>query len=114
MFYTKFDKLSSNPILGPIFKTVSTIGFYSYGIYLFFVPVYHVIFHELMVLPFQAGSKTIPAWFFHPLVMIWFYFAVAIILGSLLSRLVETPFLAIRDKYYPSATKSNPILTATL
>jgi peptidoglycan/LPS O-acetylase OafA/YrhL len=74
---------------------IAKIGFYSYGIYLFHLyPIRFIVGDRyLNDVPRAFEWQAIPSFIV--------FFVVSIVLGITMSRLVEIPFLAIRDKYFP-------------
>jgi peptidoglycan/LPS O-acetylase OafA/YrhL len=83
----------------PVYEFIARrIGFYSYGIYLFhFYIVRYVVGEEYAEKKYKAGD-----WSWGYVAMSFaVYFVLSIILGIVLSMLIEKPFLSIRDKYFP-------------
>ena len=81
---------------GPLVRTwsyraVAWIGRYSYGIYLWHLSVREPLAHLMARLP------TSVAW----LALLAAQFAAAIVLGALLTKLVEFPALRLRDRLFP-------------
>jgi peptidoglycan/LPS O-acetylase OafA/YrhL len=76
-----------------LIKRVSVIGKYSYGIYLLhpFIGVF------LPYIKKYVGTG---------LLLMVIYITIAITTGIVYSKLIEYPFLKLRDKYFPSKAKS--------
>jgi peptidoglycan/LPS O-acetylase OafA/YrhL len=74
-------------------RPLAVIGAYSYSIYLWHIPVR---FFGLAWLPRDAGPLTRGA----------AYLALSIVVGILAAWLIEGPFLALRDRLFP--TRSHP------
>lgn len=74
-------------------KVLSYIGMFSYSIYLWHLPV-----QEWIAIPLNNLTKT--GWFFYAGV----YLTGAVLIGILLSKLIEYPILRLRDRYFPSQT----------
>ncbi len=72
------------------------VGFYSYSIYLWHIPVERIFLP--MLLP--AG--------FPPLLGAVAYFAASIAAGVLAAWIVELPFLRLRDRFFPSRLQPSP------
>ena len=70
-----------------ITKLVAKIGFYSYSIYLW---------HTAFLLAFISRRD-------HPALNFWLYVACAVVGGIAMSHLVELPYLAMREKFFPSS-----------
>lgn len=80
-------------------RAFSMLGAYSYSIYLWHMPVHNWIVPSLM--------KVLPP----PLQHNWFVYVSLFICGSflvgvLMGKLVETPVLALRDRWFPSRSKA--------
>lgn len=71
-------------------KTLSYIGFFSYSIYLWHLPV-----QEWIAVP--LNEKTATNWFFYAGV----YLIGSVLIGIVLSKMVEYPILKLRNKYFP-------------
>lgn len=81
----------------PIVKAITALGYYSYSIYLWHLPV-RVLCARLLWQPLLPHFN-------------WGLYAIAYTLGSLvvgilMARLVETPMLKWRDRLYPTRSKS--------
>jgi peptidoglycan/LPS O-acetylase OafA/YrhL len=73
------------PVFGRL-KPLSAIGFYSYSIYLWHWPVA------------QMYESLVPSNF----LAFWLYIGTCIAVGTLTAKLIETPSLKIRDRYFPA------------
>lgn len=73
------------------YRIVATIGVYSYGIYLY---------HNSVRNPCMALAKHFPAAWQWPVLMLLQYSS-AIVLGAVVTRIVEWPFLRYRDRILP-------------
>lgn len=70
---------------------ISAVGVYSYSIYLF-----HVFIRE-MIMDKQESLSSLPYAF-------WIYFVLSIASAVIVSKIIEFPFLKIRDRYFPART----------
>lgn len=75
-----------------IFSLPSSLGFYSYSVYLWHLPCY------FWLLP-VVDEYIHPGYWLKLLI----YVAASFGIGIVLSRLIEIPFLSIRDKWFPAA-----------
>lgn len=83
-----------------IYKGVAWVGLYSYGIYLW---------HTLALAPGAKAISYLSAAHVHPMI-IWVVsttvqFVVGIVIGYVMTKIVEWPFLKIREKFYPTVEK---------
>ena len=82
---------------GLVYRGVAAIGIYSYGIYLWHIgvisPVEHAIGHFPRVAPYIQYPATL---------------AVALLVGIVMTKLVELPFLRLREKLFPSVEIAEP------
>ncbi len=76
----------------PLFEAIRKIGFYSYSIYIIHLAIAMLV----KSLEYEVDLNT-------PLYFI-IYFCGSILAGILLSKLIELPFLDLRDKYFPKRT----------
>lgn len=76
----------------PIARMVASIGFYSYSIYLWHLPVVRVMDSTL------AGKLSPNAWLLT-------YLAGSLVTGIVLGRLIEWPALKLRDRWFPKPTR---------
>lgn len=81
--------------LSPFTRPISKIGFYSYSIYLFHLYLPKFVVGETYL---HEGEFTLSVWVF---VSFLIYFIGSILLGILMSKLVEIPFLKLRDRWFP-------------
>jgi peptidoglycan/LPS O-acetylase OafA/YrhL len=98
------NKLITKIIGKRIFKFICTIGFYSYGIYLFheYVAIYGVG-HKALAEMEKTQITTLPV-----VVSFVLYFFCSIALGIIISKLIEIPFLKLREIYVPKRKLQNP------
>ena len=75
------------------YRVIARIGIYSYGIYLWHVSVRHPCIWLASHLPRSVQWPSAMA----------LQFITAIGLGWVMTRLIEWPFLRLRDRYYPSS-----------
>lgn len=78
-------------------RLLAGIGRYSYAIYLWHIPLY-----QLWLGDFVAGLR-IPA-----AASMALFFLVSLGTGALLGEVIETPFLAARDRWFPSRRAPSP------
>ena len=78
-------------------RTVARIGFYSYSIYLWHMPV------KNWLLPWTNGllGRRLPYF-----VELAYYLVSAVLVGVVLAIAIETPFLRLRDKFFPSRSRA--------
>jgi peptidoglycan/LPS O-acetylase OafA/YrhL len=95
--YVWTGKFQSNPM----FRGLTYIGFYSYSIYLWHVPLLAWVFSRIL----QPNPS--PARYLLGLVA---YVLSSLALGIIMARLIEQPALRLRDKLFPSRTKSAPLM----
>ena len=88
--------------LRPLWRAAGWVGFYSYSIYLWHWMARNVVIGQLL------EKHRVPWW-----LAVLAYLAAAIGTGALLGRLVEVPFLKIRDRFFPSRSQPDPSLTQT-
>jgi peptidoglycan/LPS O-acetylase OafA/YrhL len=92
-------------ILGRFFassfaKALATIGFFSYGMYLWHLQlVRHPIQYLIPRTTFTDFNTT-----FHWALWMGFYVVAVFVVGAALSRLIEIPALAVRDRLFPTRT----------
>jgi peptidoglycan/LPS O-acetylase OafA/YrhL len=97
MSFLYFIDVDKSPIyLKPIINFIAFIGFYSYSIYLWHTTAGGYA-HKLLSAMFDTQTV-----FLHFII----YFLLSILSGVFISKLVEQPFLKIRDKYFPSRSKA--------
>jgi peptidoglycan/LPS O-acetylase OafA/YrhL len=84
------------------FRVIARVGVYSYGIYLWHVSVREPCLH------FANHFSPAARW---PVSMVLQY-ATAIVLGTVLTHLVEWPFLRLRERFFPAKDRL-PSLLAT-
>jgi peptidoglycan/LPS O-acetylase OafA/YrhL len=79
-------------------KWITTIGYYSYGIYLF-----HLYLIVFIVGPtYLFDEPQVFTWDTVPSFLIFFIGSIAI--GILMSKFIEKPFLALRERFTPKAS----------
>jgi peptidoglycan/LPS O-acetylase OafA/YrhL len=82
-----------------IWALLAAIGFYSYSIYL-----WHVFARRMVVtalLGFSDRGVALP----HALELL-LYVVAALLIGTLMARTIESPFLRLRDHWFPSRGKA--------
>lgn len=77
-----------------IAKGIGKIGFYSYSIYVWHIPLKHGIYRTL-------AKMTDDHWWIN-FFGILIYPALSIIFGVIAAKIIEIPALKLRDKYFPS------------
>lgn len=90
---------ATNPVMRAGLSLGSVIGFHSYSIYLWHLPC------EAWALP--RLSRLVPS-AAHPLLHSALYVAVSVAVGIVMAKLVENPFLALRDRWFPSRRATSP------
>lgn len=94
----------SRIISKPIYRLIATkVGFYSYGIYLFhFYVVRYLVGENYAYKKYQNGE-----WSYLEVVLSFgIYFVLSILLGIVLSKMIETPMLNLRDRWFPRRSPS--------
>ncbi len=81
-------------------RAVARMGFFSYGIYLWHIDLAEVPMRKLGDLVAAHGFSGAFVW----LGVTTLYVVLAALLGALMSRLIEIPCLALRDRFFPSRT----------
>jgi peptidoglycan/LPS O-acetylase OafA/YrhL len=81
---------------------LSAVGVFSYGIYLWHVDLAQTPMKKVGALLASRGWSDTTVW----LLVTGAYLALAIAAGAALSRLIEFPMLALRDRWYPRADKT--------
>lgn len=94
--------LAAAPVRG-----IARVGFFSYGIYLWHLDLARVPLHKAGELLAQTGL---------PGELLWVgvttaYVALAVIMGALMSRAIEIPFLALRERLFPGRAGAKPAAT---
>lgn len=77
-------------------RVCAVIGFYSYSIYLWHIPIKWKVHFAFQKMPYFGQNywiKTVA------------YLIAALVLGIVLSRLIEMPFLKLRDRLFPSRSE---------
>ena len=74
-------------------SALASIGFYSYAVYLWHLPV-----RQWMPRAIEAATGSPPSY----MVRVLAYIVGSVVVGMLLDRAVESPFLALRDRLLPS------------
>ena len=92
-------------MISQVASMVAWIGLYSYGIYLWHVTVIGILTREFgeRIIAWSGGT-TQPVW----LVNLMVIGGGAILVGAVLSKVVEWPVLRMRDRLFPSRTGSLP------
>lgn len=85
-------------------RWIARVGFFSYGIYLWHLDLARVPLHKAGLLLAQTGLPGELLW----LAVTTAYVALAVIMGALMSRAIEIPFLALRDRLFPGRTGAKP------
>ncbi len=81
---------------------LSTVGVFSYGIYLWHVDLAQTPMKKVGALLASRDWSDAMVW----LLVTGAYLALAIAAGAVLSRLIEIPMLVLRDRCYPSADRA--------
>jgi len=82
-------------------RAVAWIGFYSYSIYLWHEQLYFVFWRNAILKAIADVVGVAPA--FHILSIL--LLIAAVLWGALMGRLIETPALRLRDRWFPSRAK---------
>jgi peptidoglycan/LPS O-acetylase OafA/YrhL len=94
----KVSRVLSKRLYGFI---ATKVGFYSYGIYLFHMYIVRYVVGENYARQKYANGE----WSYAEVVLSFcIYFVLSIGLGITLSRLIETPMLNLRDRWFPRRT----------
>lgn len=99
VFLEKEKITAQSARVGIPLRLLSWVGFFSYGIYLWHVDLAQTPMKKLAEI---LGRTTLPN------EMVWAvsttaYVAMAVLAGALMSRLIELPVLALRDRWFPAA-----------
>jgi peptidoglycan/LPS O-acetylase OafA/YrhL len=81
-------------------RWVARMGFFSYGIYLWHIDLAQVPMKKVGLFAAAVGIPEAITW----LAITTIYVVLAFGAGALMSRLIEIPFLALRDRLFPSRT----------
>lgn len=93
---------------GPV-RGVARMGFFSYGIYLWHIDLAQVPMKKVGALVAGLGWPEAIVW----LGVTSVYVALAFVVGAMMSRLIEIPCLALRDRFFPSKLpEGKPVLPA--
>jgi peptidoglycan/LPS O-acetylase OafA/YrhL len=85
--------------LAPIpVRWIARMGFFSYGIYLWHIDLAQVPMKKAGLFVAGLGLPDTLVW----LALTSIYVALAFLVGAVMSRLIEIPFLALRDRLFPS------------
>lgn len=88
--FLRYDiALRKTKVTALLYNGLSTIGFYSYSIYI--IHIMMALVAEQLQHKFQLGSTT----------AFFIYFLASIGAGMMISKTIEIPFLKLRDKYFP-------------
>ena len=81
-----------------VMRALAAVGYYSYSIYLWHGVVAFLLFVH------------------RPTTLLWFiaYLATSIVLGLLMAYLIETPFLELRDRLFPSRSPGSAVAQSEL
>lgn len=82
--------------LRPVWTALARMGFFSYSIYLWHIPVRDAV---RWVQPTVEG----PEWYLRE----GTYMALSILVGILAARLIELPVLKVRERWYPSRSRGS-------
>lgn len=93
--------LVGRALAGPAGRVLAYIGFYSYSIYLWHMVAREQVLHYLHSYDAHGAG----AYFLMTAADI----AIATALGVISAKLVEQPFLALRDRVFPSRTPAGPV-----
>jgi len=108
LFEENINEKVSRVVSKAVYRLISTqIGYYSYGIYLFHAYVVHYAVGETHAQRmYESGEWT----YFQVVLSFSIYFVLSIVLGITLSKLIETPMLRLRDRWFPrrSAMATQP------
>jgi len=85
----QIDSKISKVISKPIFTAIHNIGFYSYSIYIIHMTI--TILVKLLAEKYEINTQ----------IKFVIYFSSSIFAGIFISKLIEIPFLKLRDRFYP-------------
>jgi len=99
-------------VAAPVGRALAALGFYSYSVYLWHMPVMHWLMPHLRERGAFAFSSPTLGWLADTAV----YVSASIVAGYVMARIVEGPSLKLRDRLFPSrsgrvaalATSSRP------
>jgi peptidoglycan/LPS O-acetylase OafA/YrhL len=80
-----------------LFRSVSFVGLYSYSIY---------VFHTMMAAFVMPFVEKILSGVLDSRILFLIYAAICVMVGVVFSKLIEFPFIAMRDRYFPKAIHS--------
>jgi peptidoglycan/LPS O-acetylase OafA/YrhL len=87
-----------SPVQRRVFGVLAAIGFYSYSIY-----VWHMAVQERLFVIVLAARRGVPPPY--P-VALAIYIVSAVLVGIIMAKLIEGPFLRLRDRWFPSRGKA--------
>ncbi|PWK27428.1 peptidoglycan/LPS O-acetylase OafA/YrhL [Arcicella aurantiaca] len=93
-----YSEIKLSPFLEKIYNGMAKMGLYSYSMYIIHWPLIW-----WFILP---NGGYLDAHYPVKLLVFFVYFGVVYLLGWLLSKTIEIPFLALRDKLFPANSKS--------
>jgi len=103
LFVPEYIRQAKKIITARVFDAIAWIGFYSYSIYLF-----HLFIKRYFI---GALKQYIPL---NTYTSFFLYAGLSILAGYIVARVIERPFLNLRETYFPKRTQANPIITEAL
>jgi peptidoglycan/LPS O-acetylase OafA/YrhL len=82
-------------------RAVAFVGYYSYSIYLWHFTFFRIRIDHWLYDRLSAGLSTEPRWLAATVISV----AGAILVGVLMAKVIEQPFLRLRDKMFPARAK---------
>lgn len=97
--YARSEKFEANPLS----RGLAYVGFYSYSIYLWHVPLLLWVFAKIL----QPNPSLVRYW-----LGLAAYVLASLALGIVMAKLIEQPALRLRDRIFPPKNKTAPVVAS--